>query len=390
MPSRPDASMLESEGEALYTSLLLAALEEGKRGDVYGIIDLLRERLQQRPHLGFEGERDVALLLIRLAAALHEGRRLRDVTTALHEAERMLRKVGDFQNLAACLDFTARTLQQQGDPEGALAILRESEQIYRRTSSPEGLQRALGNQASILIEQDDVPHAILLLAEQNRICRETGDERGLMRSLGLQAKVMYSYGDTPKALDLYGQQERLCREVGEERELVEILGYQGLLLVMEKDFDRALARIEESERICHRTGDTLGLARAAGVRGLVFEAQGELAGALELQTRSESLCREAQDVDGLCRALTLQAQILAQLGRDQEASSRIAEAADLARRHGLTAIAEQMIQPVLQLVNREDGGPPFPAPGAEDRSAGEKSIPFWKRLFARKAGRHER
>jgi hypothetical protein len=104
------------------------------------------------------------------------------------------------------------------------------------------------------------------------------------------------------------------------------------------------------EAICRRLNDPAGLQRSLCNQALILWATGDLDGAMRLLKDQESICRKLQDPNGLATSLANQASLLAfKLSRPEEALPLAEEAARLAAKHGLKALAGQ-IEPIVKKI----------------------------------------
>ncbi len=300
------------------------------------------------------------------------------------------RAAGDLPRLQASLGNQGMILMNAGDLEGAMKLHREKEAICRRLNDPAGLQRSLGNQAVILRAIGDLDGAMKLHKEEETICRRLNDPAGLFGSLGNQAVVLAATGDIEGAMTLHKEEEAICRRLNDPAGLCLSLGNQALILATTGDLDGAMKLHKEEEAICRRLNDPAGLSRSLGNRAMILRSAGVLDGAMKLLKEQEAICRRVNDPAGLQVSLGNQALILKDTGeldgamtlhKEQEAICRrlnnpeglavsvfnqgsllafkrhrpaeglplAEEAARIAAKHGLRALAQQ-IEPILNRI----------------------------------------
>ncbi len=196
------------------------------------------------------------------------------------EEERISRKLGDQDVLAASLGSQGAILLRRGDPDEAMELFKEQERICRKLGDRRGLSTSLGNQGLILRERGDLDGAMTLHKEEERICRENGDTDGLSVSLHGQALVLFELGNLDKAMALFKNQELICREFGNRKGLVHSLHNQGVILCRCGDLEGAMALHKEEEQIWRELGDQVGVQNSLSAQMHTLLRGGDTDGAL--------------------------------------------------------------------------------------------------------------
>ncbi|HQG44840.1 MAG TPA: hypothetical protein PLG50_04215 [bacterium] len=295
--------------EALYQSLKNQAINAGKSGDMQGVIELFRDRIAAK-NLPLDSRRQVGVIIMQLAG--------------------VARRSGD--QLAA----------SQGYEEAA--------QYFREADDKRMLQTALSGATEALMAIGDNQHVLPLVAEHVKICREMGDQNGLLNCLAIQGKLLYWAGDSEHAAELAEQSEALARELGREENVAITLSNRGLLLISQNDLEQAQGLLDEAERLLRKGSNRQQLANTIGGRAIVLMQRGEYTVSLSLQQEAAGICRELGDVEGLAKALTMQALLHSQMGDPGTGVPIVKEADQLARAHGLTALVDGMIAPVMGML----------------------------------------
>jgi hypothetical protein len=136
------------------------------------------------------------------------------------------------------------------------------------------------------------------------------------------------------------------------------LGNQAVILRATGDLDGAMRLLKEQEAICRRLNDPAGLSRSLGNQALILKATGGLDGAMRLLKEQEAICRRLNDPNGLAISLANQGSLLAfELSRPEEGLPLAEEAARIATKHGLRALAQQ-IEPVVKEIRGLVQSPP--------------------------------
>ncbi|MGD2153096.1 MAG: tetratricopeptide repeat protein [Gemmatimonadales bacterium] len=358
--------------DQMWATMVAHAEREGKPGDIHGVIQLLRERVANKPDFAPADLRQVGVILTQLGGVHHRKRDADSMTAAFDEADRIFRELGETQSLIDSLRLKAGALREQGRLDDALEAYRQQETLCREHEDTANLQRALSGQASVLMDRGDADRAMPLLAEQARICRELGDKHALLDCLSTQVKMLHLHGDAEHAAELAAQQEELARELEDTDTVAQTLCNRGLLLLAQNQLDEAAPLLEQAEGLLRQGGDRRALANTIGSRAVLLMTQGDLPAALELQREAADLCRQEGDGEGLAKALTMQASILGMQGDARAALPLVQEAHTIASQLGLQAMVKEMIQPILDQVSA--AAPPSPEPGPGRAAGPEEAL----------------
>ena len=171
--------------------------------------------------------------------------------------------------------------------------------------------------------------------------------------------ILKATGDLDGAMRLHKEEEAICRRLNDPAGLSRSLGNQALILEDTGDLDGAMRLLKEEEAICRRLNDPAGLSRSLGNQALILKDTGDLDGAMRLHKEEEAICRRLNDPAGLAISLVNQASLLAfRLSRPEDGLPLAEEAAGIATKHGLRALAQQ-IEPILNRI-RDLVQPPPP------------------------------
>ncbi len=317
-------------------------------GDVDGAMRLLKEAeaLCRR----FNDPAGLEIQLSTQAVILLKVGDLQGAMRLLKEGEAICRRTRNPSRLASNLGNQAGVLHASGDRHGALRLMEEIETIYRRLNEPAGVATNLANRGMILYETGDRAGAMRLLKEAEAMCRRLNEPAGVAHSLGQQATILRDGGDLKGAVRLLKEAEAICRRLNNPAGLRNHLGNQAYILKALGDLDGARRVLKEVESLCRRLNDVAGLAHALNLQWEILSESGDPHGALALLRQQEALCRQLNDPAALATSLANQAFLLAgQLSRPAEALPLAEEGLDVATRHGLGALAQQ-IEPVVRQI----------------------------------------
>ena len=161
-----------------------------------------------------------------------------------------------------------------------------------------------------------------------------------------------------EALPLWSHLIERFRAARDDSRLQGCLGNQAPILKATSELDGAMRLLNEQEAICRRLNDPRRIATRPGQRGAILKDTGDLDGAMRLLKEVEAICRRLNDPNGLAISLINQAWLLAfQLSRPKDGLPLAKEAARIAAKHGLRALAQQ-IEPIVMPIRDLVHGPP--------------------------------
>ena len=297
------------------------------------------------------------------------------------EEASICRERDDEFGLQASLGNRAQLLRSMGRFDDALEVLREQERCCRNLADPAAVARALAGQAAVLADRGDVSQAIALTEQYAASCRSEGDRRGMVEAL-LNLSVMHGQIGAPDAaMTAIGEAEVWARELGQPDLLARVLVARANALGQLGDWPQAERVAREGELTARQADLPAQVCLALGVIGTARREQGDLPGArtahaaeLELaesignraaiataQTNlgtmaiaeeryeemyqryaiAEAILRELDTPTMLLPLLANRGQVNHATGRFPEALADLADAAHIAGRLGLPAVATQ-------------------------------------------------
>lgn len=228
----------------------------------------------------------------------------------LQVAEKIFREENDIHGLSSNLIDQAYIYNTWGKLDHAMSLLNESEHMIRVSGNKDALINCLINKANILNIRGDLSNAKSLLDECDFICRQLGDKWRLTTCLGYKAEIFMKWGDLSNALELCIEKELLCNELKNLRGLQNCLGTQGTIFWIKGNLDRAMELFKKQEAICRNIGLKSDLQACLGNQGLILMDRGDLDKAMTIYKEKERICNELNYKVGLSIAIGNQACIL--------------------------------------------------------------------------------
>ena len=262
------------------------------------------------------------------------------------------KQVGDNRSLQYLICEQAYLYKMQGDYGKAISLLKESECISRELGDKEGLAACLGTQALIYNNKGIHDEAMELHKEEELLFRELGNKRGLAVSIRNQMNIVLKQGK-------YDEAERLCKEaiflfkiLNDKNAIAACIdGYASILSESGK-YEEAIIHHKEAECIFREIGDKRGLAISLSNQSIIyFHHRKEPDEAMRLCKEAECIFRTLNDIVGLVECLVKQAANSILIDNQPHISSSLTEEAyQLATKHGLDALAQQ-IKALLDVAN---------------------------------------
>jgi non-specific serine/threonine protein kinase len=285
----------------------------------------------------------------------------------LEAGVRLASSVGDEPTVGWASIFLAVIHASRGDADASRAALEEAMRVAEYNVTPSVRAAAYYMAGMVNATLGDEAEATKYLDLAVDLAREAGSPYTLARILPLIARRLHASGDHDAAVVAFEEAIDLARSTGDRVGLARSLQYMAERHIASGEYERATARLEEAQPIvsreiddaalacrveltsstlCRHQGHALG-AQAHMDRALTWASsldvwqssmdphlvQAELAVdrgdrhlALSALARSKASARRAKHVERLARVLLLEARVLADLGRLNEANATLAEA----------------------------------------------------------------
>ena len=293
-----------------------------------------------------------------------------EAVTALGEAERLFREVGDQRGMAGSMNNRALVLAGRGDLESAERLSLEALAVYRAIGNKSGEALMVGNLGNIEYFRGNLAGARRRWEQTLPTYREIGEKDGAARMLNNIASVLGEQGDIGGARSMFEQALALYREVGHKSGVGSALGNIGRCWHQQGDLAAAERAYGESLAIWREIGDEQYAAGVVLDYGRLLRDKGQPAGArrafdealaLQVKMKQESEAAEVhlalltldvdegraqaaeapardalavfqrfQATDGEASAHALLARVAAALGHGAEAGREAAQARTLA------------------------------------------------------------
>ncbi|MCB9895297.1 MAG: tetratricopeptide repeat protein [Planctomycetes bacterium] len=280
----------------------------------------LRLRLARHP------EQDVTTRVQEMVTAAACADRLGEPVQARSLAESAL-ELATLHNLkgprAAALYDLGVQLRWAGELARSESLLREAVEIASELPNKREHARCRSGLASTLYRLGKVDEAYDESLIATRIYRDIGVLSGVTLSLHLQAQIRGSQGLLDEARALLEEVVELDAISGDFLGQARSLGNLAVLLSQMQLPDEAIARLEHAKRLfekVHSTGDVL---RAGRNIASVHADQGKFELALQSLNAMEEEARRIGNTAEHSQTLVSQADVLQQLGRNDEAAEKL-------------------------------------------------------------------
>ena len=314
-----------------------------------------------------------------------EGRSV-EAEQLLREAEEIAVEIDNPQLLMATLDGKAGALLNEGRLDEAMQIYRRIESASRRSSYERGVLSAIGNIGNVRFLRGQVQEALQNFEEAQTLAERIQDSAMLASSLGMQGRSRLRLGDAQRGLDLLIRSVELTRTIGELPTLATNLDLLVTLYAESGELERCLEASAELQKALEEMQEWSKLAEALEERGGILRRVQRLEGSVSVLEHCVAICRREQlesslqsslgslaislrwsdryqqalatsreheqvsrdcgDTETAALARAYQADILADMGRNEEAVECARSALEFAESNGLTHLVPD-IQEVL-------------------------------------------
>ncbi len=139
------------------------------------------------------------------------------------------------------------------------------------------------------------------------------------------------------------------RTLGDDAGLQLAMGERALLALNIGQLEAAASLLDEQEAICRRLDDPTSLAACIGNRAILHQQRGDPAAALTCLDTQIALCQQTNNGQGFLIATANRGEVLATLGRVDEASENLQRARQMAAGAGLAPMVAQLDQMLAAL-----------------------------------------
>ena len=215
--------------------------------------------------------------------------------TAVEEAGRIYQTVGDRYGFASTLEVTGQVLVDRGDYPGALGKFNDELAIAREVGNRKAEASALNNMANVLGQQGDAEQARKMYEKALPIFREMSDHNNYAMTLINIAGIMQNEGDLAGAKKTYDQALTLLREVNDQNGIA--LSLTGIGTVLDAQGDSAAAKktLEQAAALDLAGGQANPSSDKLIDLGDALQHLGDLPGAREKYEKALTLTRAAGD-----------------------------------------------------------------------------------------------
>jgi tetratricopeptide (TPR) repeat protein len=215
--------------------------------------------------------------------------------TAVEEAGRIYQAFGDRYGLASTLEVTGWCLFDHGDYPGALGKFNDELAIAREVGNRKAESSALNNMALVLNQQGDAEEARKMFENALSIFREVSDKNNYAMTLINIAGIMKDEGDLTGAKKIYDQALTVCREINDQNGIALSLASIGTVLDGQGDSVAAKKTLEQAVALDVASGQTIPSSDKLIDLGDALQHLGDLPGARKNYQDAVTLARTAGD-----------------------------------------------------------------------------------------------
>jgi diguanylate cyclase (GGDEF)-like protein len=285
----------------------------------------LARRLDYARGMAYGGLRTGLCLLI-LGEQADEAQRL------VHEAQQLLRSLGDLRGEAEALNLLAHQASRQGDPQAALDLYRHCLTLRQAAGDAVGQAHALNNVGLILSDTGDCAQALEVLFEALALAEGVGDGRACGYALLNIGTALDRAGDWPTAREHLVRSLALLAATRDRAAETSVRLRLGLGLLQAGDPDGARPHLTRAVELARATGNQGDLSEALSALGRSRHADGQPAAARALHDEALAIAGSLGDPHTLAELLYARAVSLLDQGQATAARDDLRAALALAAR----------------------------------------------------------
>jgi eukaryotic-like serine/threonine-protein kinase len=177
--------------------------------------------------------------------------------------------------LARALYRQGFTLENLGDPTGAMTAVEEAGRIYHAVGDRYGFASTLEVTGQVLVDRGDYPGALGKFNDELAIAREVGNRKAEASALNNMAYVLGQQGDPEQARKMYGKAASTFREVSDKSNYATTLINIAGIMQNEGDLAEAKKTCDQALTVFREVNDQSGIALSLTGIGTVLDAQGD-------------------------------------------------------------------------------------------------------------------
>ena len=203
------------------------------------------------------------------------------------------------------IELTAsQAWQSLGDFKHCQAFAAQAAQEGRKQNAKLLLARALYQQGFSLENLGDPTGAMTPVEEAGRIYLEVGDRYGIASTLEVVGQVLVDRGDYPGALGKFNDELAIAREVGNRKVEASALNNMAYVLGQQGHPDQTRKMYEKAASIFREVSDKSNYATTLINIAGTAQNEGDLAGAKKTYDQALTVFREVNDQNGIAMSLT--------------------------------------------------------------------------------------
>jgi tetratricopeptide (TPR) repeat protein len=288
--------------------------------------------------------------LLSQAELLHQQGRLDEAQLLLDQQEALCAASDDAAGMASVRLQQAALAESRGDLATANRRYREGECLARAANDDGMLAMALGGRASAALQVGDLREALQLADQQLRLGRQLGDPIILAFAQITLGRALHARGQLDAAVEALIDAERLARRGAPREVLAWALLWQALARIDRgADRVRVMELLDEAEAFGQRSGHDIMIWQCKMARAQVLRMHDPRAAA-DGAADAVRVARGISLMEGLVHALLLEAGVLGDdLGRYDDALTRLSEAHAVATAHGAAGLAREIAEIMAEI-----------------------------------------
>jgi len=265
-------------------------------------------------------------------------RNLGDTRTALASMERakqIYETEGDRGSMARTLNHIALLANDKGDSDAAISTYQQSLAISQEIGDKRGAAATYNNLALARWQQPGRLSAARQMFEQLIVTnQEIGDEVGVALAQYNLGLVLFDLGDLSTAISAQESALRIFRQIDRKSSIALVEGFLGLMQMHRANFPVAHAELENSLAVRTKLGEKAGIATSQLFLGIVAgeEMQWRNAEALARKAAEEFGAEKKPEFEAYAEALLAHAEF--NQGQREQANIAVAKAQELAAKVG--------------------------------------------------------
>lgn len=242
-----------------------------------------------------------------------------EALTAFRNAFKIMEKLDEQFEMAACLNNLGITYKSKGNYPEALESYSQASKLFDKLDNQYGMAIALSNVGVIHQYQGNYSKALDYYEHSRVTYEKLNNNKGIIMTLNNVGLIYNSLGEWAKAREYFTRSLSIQKEIGDQKGIGLSLNNIGLTHEYLGEYQKALEYFEQSLATQEKIDDQKGIASSLGNIGSIYKKLERNKDALDYFKRALFILEKNSDQQGIVAVLNSIGSTLQSMGQSQKA-----------------------------------------------------------------------